>query len=53
MLRRLRLDAGGWRLATLDAADDGIAIADLEPVAGVVIQKAKPGRRRATKRYVD
>ena len=28
-------------------------LADLSQVRGVVIQKSKPGRRRARKRYVD
>jgi hypothetical protein len=28
-------------------------LADLAPIRGVVIQKSKPGRRRASKRYVD
>jgi SOS-response transcriptional repressor LexA len=52
MLRALRRDASGWRLVALDGSFDA-AIADLSPVHGVVIQKSKPGRRRAAKRYVD
>jgi SOS-response transcriptional repressor LexA len=53
MLRELRGDGDGWRLAALDPAYPEVAIPDLAPVRGVVIQRAKPGRRRMTKRYVD
>ena len=44
---------GGWELRALDAACPAVAIPDLAPVRGVVIQKSKPGRRRAAKRYVE
>jgi hypothetical protein len=53
MLRQLRADGASWRLATLDGGCGDIAIPDLAAVAGVVIQKAKPGRRRAGRRYVE
>ena len=48
----LRTDAG-WRLAPLNPAYAHIDIADLQPVRGVIIQKSIPGRRKATKRYVE
>jgi SOS-response transcriptional repressor LexA len=54
MLRRLARREGGWTLHALNAAagQPDITIADLAPVAGVVIQKSRPGRRRSLKRYV-
>jgi SOS-response transcriptional repressor LexA len=53
MLRALQRDGNRWRLAALDPAIAPIAIGDLSAVRGVVIQKSRPGRRRATKRYVE
>jgi SOS-response transcriptional repressor LexA len=44
---------GGWQLRALNPAYPATAIADLSPVRGVVIQKSRPGRRRAAKRYVE
>jgi DNA polymerase V len=52
-LRQLARTGGGWELRALDAACPAVAIPDLAPVRGVVIQKSKPGRRRAAKRYVE
>lgn len=52
-LRQLARAGGGWELRALDAAYPAVAIPDLTPVRGVVIQKSKPGRRRAAKRYVE
>lgn len=52
LLCALRADGTGWRLATLDGSTD-VAVADLDAVHGVVIQKSRPGRRRAVKRYID
>jgi len=52
-LRQLARAGGGWELRALDAACPAVAIPDLTPVRGVVIQKSKPGRRRAAKRYVE
>jgi len=52
-LRQLfRCDAG-WQLRALNPACATTSLADLTAVRGVVIQKSKPGRRRALKRYVD
>ena len=51
--RQLVAVAGCWKLRALNPAHPEIALADLSPVRGVVIQKSKPGRRRARKHYVD
>lgn len=42
-----------WELRPLNPAYPPAAIPDLACVKGVIIQKSKPGRRRASKRYVD
>jgi SOS-response transcriptional repressor LexA len=42
-----------WELRPLNPAYPAAAITDLGCVKGVIIQKSKPGRRKATKRYVD
>ena len=41
-----------WRLRALDPRYPDIPLPDLSAVRGVVIQKSRPGRRRASKRYV-
>jgi SOS-response transcriptional repressor LexA len=51
IFRRLVAREGGWRLAALDPRYPPIDIPDLSAVRGVVIQKSRPGRRRATRRY--
>lgn len=43
---------GGWRLHPLNPAWPDLPIPGLEAVHGVVIQKAVPGRRRLSKRYL-
>ena len=57
MLRRLGRRGNSWILDTLNAAAPDatppIALEDLSQVRGVVIQKSRPGRRRALKRYVE
>jgi SOS-response transcriptional repressor LexA len=58
LLRRLARRSDGWVLHALNPdpaqpADADIALADLSAVRGVVIQKSRPGRRRATRRYVE
>lgn len=53
MLRQLVRDDAGWSLRALNPAYPRVLIADLSPVRGVVIQKARPGCRRASKRYSD
>ena len=50
--RQLRRIGEAWQLHPLNPAYPEIGIADLSPVRGVIIQKAKPGRRRALKTYV-
>lgn len=53
IFRQLLRDAAGWRLHALDPACADVRLPDLASVRGVVIQKSKPGRRRAAKRYID
>ena len=51
--RQLVAAGGGWKLRALNPAYPETPLADLAPVRGVVIQKSRPGRRRALKRYVE
>ncbi|MEZ5661142.1 MAG: S24 family peptidase [Burkholderiaceae bacterium] len=51
--RQLARAEQGWALRALNPAYPEIALADLSSVKGVIIQKSKPGRRRASKRYVE
>ncbi|MGZ5039679.1 MAG: S24 family peptidase [Usitatibacter sp.] len=51
IFRRLVAHAGGWRLAALDGRYPSIDIPDLGAVRGIVIQKSRPGRRRAARLY--
>lgn len=44
---------GGWKLRPLNPKYPSAPIPDLAAIKGVIIQKSKPGRRKATKRYVD
>jgi len=53
IFRRLRRRPDGWSLQALNPQYAEIALADLAAVRGVIIQKSRPGRRRASKRYVD
>ena len=53
IFRQLRGGEGAWALHPLNAAYPVLPLADLSAVRGVIIQKSKPGRRRASKRYVD
>lgn len=52
IFRQLRREAGGWCLHALNPAWPDLPLADLADVRGVIIQKALPGRRRASKRYI-
>ena len=53
IFRQLQRREQNWRLAPLNPAYPAIDLDDLAPVRGVIIQKSKPGRRKASKRYVD
>ncbi|OHC62559.1 MAG: phage repressor protein [Rhodocyclales bacterium GWA2_65_20] len=53
IFRQLIRQGAGWRLQALNPAYPAADIPDLGAVKGVIIQKSKPGRRRATKRYVE
>jgi SOS-response transcriptional repressor LexA len=53
IFRRLDRSDRGWRLAALNPAYSPVELPDLAAVRGVIIQKSRPGRRRASKRYVD
>jgi SOS-response transcriptional repressor LexA len=51
-MRQLAKVDGRWSLRAMNRAFAATEIADLSPIRGVVIQKSKPGRRGASKRYV-
>jgi SOS-response transcriptional repressor LexA len=50
--RQLCRRGDGWCLHALNPAFADVALDHLSAVRGVIIQKALPGRRRASKRYV-
>jgi DNA polymerase V len=52
VFRQLLRDAARWRLHALNPAFADVALRGLGAVRGVIIQKARPGRRRPSKRYV-
>ncbi len=51
--RQLARAGAGWQLRPLNPAYPPLDLPDLGAVRGVVIQKSVPGRRKATKRYVE
>jgi DNA polymerase V len=53
IFRQLVQVGPGWELRPLNPAYPATAIPDITCVKGVIIQKSKPGRRKASKRYVD
>jgi DNA polymerase V len=53
IFRQLVRDGAGWKLQPLNPMYPGASIPDLSVIKGVIIQKSKPGRRKATKRYID
>ena len=53
IFRQLVKEGEKWLLRPLNPNYPAAEIADLEPVRGVIIQKSKPGRRKAAKRYVE
>lgn len=50
--RQLVKSSTGWLLHALNPAFPDMTLADLASVRGVIIQKALPGRRRASKFYI-
>ncbi|GAB1392686.1 hypothetical protein MASR1M60_08490 [Rhodocyclaceae bacterium] len=52
-LKKNENDSGGWNLHPLNPKYPAAHISDLSGIKGVIIQKSKPGRRKAAKRYVD
>ena len=52
MLRQLIREGESWYLKCSGPGHADIRLDGLEAVRGVIIQKSKPGRRRATVRYV-
>lgn len=53
IFRQLARAGPGWELRPLNPDYATTAISDLACIKGVIIQKSKPGRRKAAKRYVD
>jgi SOS-response transcriptional repressor LexA len=53
IFRQLSGGAGDWKLRPLNPKYPTASIPDLSVIKGVIIQKSKPGRRKAAKRYVD
>jgi SOS-response transcriptional repressor LexA len=51
IFRQLAKTPAAWELRALDPRHPPVPLADLSAVRGVVIQKSKPGRRRAAKHY--
>jgi DNA polymerase V len=52
IFRQLARSDTGWLLRALNPSHPDIPLPDLGAVRGVIIQKSRPGRRRASKRYV-
>ena len=52
IFRQLCRRGEAWQLHALNPAFPDLLLPDLTTVRGVIIQKALPGRRRASKRYV-
>jgi SOS-response transcriptional repressor LexA len=52
IFRQLRGDTVGWALYPVNPAYPTLPLPDFSAVRGVIIQKSKPGRRRASKIYV-
>lgn len=52
IFRQLCRAGQGWCLHALNPAFGDLVLENLSDVRGVIIQKALPGRRRASKRYI-
>ena len=53
IFRQLVKEGDGWQLRPLNPAYPAAALSGLQDIKGVIIQKSKPGRRKASKRYVE
>ena len=53
IFRQLAKEGERWLLRPLNESYGTLEIPDLGGIRGVVIQKTRPGRRRALKRYVE
>lgn len=53
IFRQLAKRGEAWQLRALNPAYPAADIPDLDAVKGVIIQKSQPGRRKASKRYVE
>ena len=53
IFRQLARFGEAWQLRPLNPAYSAASIRDLSCVKGVIIQKSKPGRRKAATRYVE
>jgi DNA polymerase V len=53
IFRQLSGCEGDWKLRPLNPKYPTASIPDLSVIKGVIIQKSKPGRRKAAKRYVE
>jgi SOS-response transcriptional repressor LexA len=53
IFRQLAGCGGDWKLRPLNPKYPTASIPDLSVIKGVIIQKSKPGRRKAAKRYID
>lgn len=53
IFRQLAGAPGDWKLRPLNPKYPTASIPDLSCIKGVIIQKSKPGRRKAAKRYVE
>jgi SOS-response transcriptional repressor LexA len=53
IFRQLVKQGTAWQLRALNPAYPAADIPDLAAVKGVIIQKSQPGRRKASKRYVE
>ena len=53
IFRQLSGSEGDWKLRALNPRYPAASIPDLSVIKGVIIQKSKPGRRKAVKRYVE
>lgn len=53
IFRQLVGGEGGWKLQPLNPKYPSAGIPDLSVIKGVIIQKSKPGRRKASKRYIE